>query len=42
MVYILGAAVMLTLPSVHINLRNKAAQKHAKYSQGYSEKNIPN
>lgn len=39
MVHILGAAVMLTLPSVHINLMNKSAQKHAKYRQFYS-KNI--
>lgn len=38
MVYILSAAVMLTLPSVHINLTNKSAQKRAKYSQVYSKK----
>lgn len=38
MVHILGAAVMLTLPSVYINLMNISAQKYAKYSQFYSKK----
>lgn len=40
--HILGAAVMLTLPSVHINLTNRSAQNHANYSQVYSKKNIHN